>query len=195
METHDEPSREARGLESEHQRSAQGSETSRHTDAGTQAAADPGGTLSPRSIDALQAIIRVNLDTARGFRDAAEQVSSPSLGYLFENVARVREKHAAELQHHVRSNQIDPAQTGSVLGTLQRWWLDLRAWISDGDPYAILAVMERSEDQIKATYEELLREVVGEPLRGVLHRQFAEILATHDQMHQLRDQWAAKKGK
>lgn len=148
--------------------------------------------LNPSTVEALQELVRVNRESAQGFRDAAENVASPSLGYLFENVARVREQHASELLKYLRFQNAQSATTGSMRATLHRWWLDLRAWANNGDPYTILAEVERGEDAIKDTYEKLLRDVAANPLGGVLHRQYAEILATHDHMHELRAQWAKK---
>lgn len=149
--------------------------------------------LNPATLDALQDLVCVNLDSAKNFREAAQQVASPGLVELFESVGRIRARHATELQTHLRSHDVAAEQEGTMLGTLRRWWLDLRAWLSDGDPVAVLAEVERGEDVIKSTYENLLRKVAGNPLSGVLHRQFAEILVTHEQMHQLRESWGKER--
>ncbi|MEZ5964545.1 MAG: PA2169 family four-helix-bundle protein [Planctomycetota bacterium] len=143
--------------------------------------------LTERTLAALQDLIRINIDSAKGFREASDAIADANLARLFQDVARIRDRHAVELQQSVRINARSAADDGSALGTLHRWWLDLRAWVNDGDPYAVLAEVMRGEDAIKEAYERLLRDVAGNPLSPVLHRQFAEILATHDQMHQLHE--------
>ncbi len=148
--------------------------------------------LDTETLNALQQLIRVNLDSAKNYREAANHVASVDLVDLFEGVSRVRAKHAVELRAHVRGNDVQPEVEGTLVGTLRRWWLELRAWANDGDPAAVLSEVERGEDVIKKAYEALLRDVTVKPLSNLLHRQFAEILVTHDQMHQLRDSWAKK---
>jgi uncharacterized protein (TIGR02284 family) len=145
--------------------------------------------LEPETIDDLRDLIRANLDSAKFFREAAANVASPGLVDLFESVGRIRAKHASELQAYLRRNEVDAEVGGTLLGTWHRWWLDLRAWANAGDPTTVLAEVEWSEDAIKRTYELLLRRTAGNPLSPVLHRQFAEILVTHEQMHQLRETW------
>lgn len=135
----------------------------------------------------LQGLIEVNIDSARGFRLAAEKIEDPSLSGMFRREADARDAHAAELQSLVSRAGETPVVNGSVSGLLHRWWLDLRGAVTKNAEHAMLCAAERGEDVIRRRYEDCLQEPLGDPLSGVVMRQYEHVKQSHDHVRTLRD--------
>jgi uncharacterized protein (TIGR02284 family) len=144
-------------------------------------------TLEPKTLEGLQNLIRVNLDSRRGYEKAAEAVDSALLEPLFKEVGEQRGRCARELREFVRLNSKTPVDDGSLKATLHRAWIELIAKIKDGDEAWILSEVEKGEDDIKEAYEKTLKDVAGNPLSDILHRQYADVVAVHNRMRGLRD--------
>lgn len=142
----------------------------------------PEGTL-----DKLQDLLRVNIDSENGFRDGAEQVEDVALRRIFRQFADERQNNAAELKQFVEFNGDTPVQEGSILAALHRTWMELRTALSTNDARAILQEAERGEDHIKQMYEEVLTETAGSAVHDTLQHQYVKIKAAHDVIRDLRD--------
>lgn len=149
-------------------------------------------TLSDKVIAELQNLIQINIDSSRGFNEAAEQIEDPAIADLFRTLGTERSAFAAELQTYVAFNYEEPQDDGSVAAALHRAWIDIRSMISGGDNYAILAEAERGEDQIKEAYEKTLKETAGSAMNDVLQQQYAQVKAGHDQVRDLRNAYKAR---
>ena len=147
--------------------------------------------MESQTIEALQNLIKINIDSAKGFQHAADQIEDPKLKTLFQSLAQQRSHFADQLRGYVRMNDHEAEDSGSLKGQFHRWWLQLRKTISLDDRYAILAEAERGEDVIKERYEALLQETAGSPVNDVLLKQYGQIKQGHDTVRDLRD--AAKK--
>jgi uncharacterized protein (TIGR02284 family) len=146
-------------------------------------------TIPQGSINYLQSLIQLNIDSRDGFREAATNLTSDAGGYLFNlfsKLAREREMQARELQSLVMSSNELPAQTGSLTAAVHRTWMDLREVLGGGEQ-ALLEECERGEDQIKARYEAAVRDLGACPCTTVLRRHLAAITASHDEVRDLRD--------
>lgn len=140
--------------------------------------------LSEQTIEAVDQLIKINADSHFGFLAAADAIGDDATSSLFRRIAQKRMEHVEELQKTI--DRTDKPK-GSFKGALHRWWLDLRARVADGDRYTVLAEAERGEDEIKARYEKLLKEIPGNPLSDVLHRQLREVKTHHDMIRDMRD--------
>lgn len=146
-------------------------------------------SLPARSIDYLQQLIQLNIDSRDGFREAAANLQSDKGGYLFNlfsKIAREREAQARELQSLVMSADELPAQTGSLTAAMHRSWMDLREALGGGEQ-ALLDESERGEDHIKSRYETAIADLGACPCTMVLRRHYAAIRAAHDEVRDLRD--------
>lgn len=146
-------------------------------------------TLSQKSIDWLQSLIQINIDSRDGFKEAAENLkeSNPTLANRFCQWASDREAQANELQTLVAGNAEEPTSSGTFAAAAHRTWMDIRSALGGGDQ-AILDEAERGEDQIKAKYEEALNDMGGsEPCCETLRRHLAAIQVSHDEVKMLRD--------
>ncbi len=144
-------------------------------------------TLNPDTIQGLQDLIQVNLDSAKGFVEAAKRVESESLTKLFTELAREREQNATELQQSVERNGQHACEDGSLAAAFHRVWLDFRGRLAGGDSLVILQEAERGEDHIKAVYEDVLVRTAGSALNSVITRQYSAVKAGHNKVRDLRD--------
>jgi len=143
--------------------------------------------LSDEATRKLDDLIELNIDSSKGFEEAAERFDAPSLSSLFREHSAIRGRFAQELQTIVYANGERPSTSGTSLGTMHRWWLGLRGQIASGEEYAILAEAERGEDAIKHKYEEVLKEGLGDSISQVIARQYVSIKEAHDSVRDMRD--------
>lgn len=80
----------------------------------------------------------------------------------------------------------EPAESGSVLGTMHRGWINLKAAMTSGDEEAVLAEVERGEAAAVDLYEEVLEEDLPEPLREQVAGQLEEVRRAHDRVRSMR---------
>jgi uncharacterized protein (TIGR02284 family) len=143
--------------------------------------------LPELTVDKLQDLLRANIDSENGFRDAAEQVDDVALRRIFRQFADERQSNAAQLKQFVEFNGETPVQDGSILATIHRTWMDFKAALTSNDAKAVLNEAERGEDHIKHMYEEILVETAGSAVNDVLQHQYAKVKAAHDVVRDLRD--------
>lgn len=143
--------------------------------------------LDEETIDLLQDLIQVNIDSAEGFREAAELLKDEMPGEKLLQIAGERDQQARALQEYVTINRDEPCREGSYSAALHRIWMSARAMMSGNDVYAVLAEAERGEDQIKTAYESALKKHPGTAMNDVLLSQYEQIKRDHDLIKHLRD--------
>lgn len=143
--------------------------------------------LHENTIESIQDLIKINIDSYKGFGAAAEKIQDESIASLFRTCSKEREANVAELKQAVRINAEEPEDDGTLKGTAHRWWMNIRGTVTSGDEHTVLADAERGEDAIKARYEDVLKETAGSPLNAVLHEQLSKVKARHDQIRDMRD--------
>ncbi|MFW5653746.1 MAG: PA2169 family four-helix-bundle protein [Planctomycetota bacterium] len=143
--------------------------------------------LRKETVDDLQDLIRVNIDSAKGFEHAADEVRDPSLESFFRDCASQRQRFASELRQHVHMNDEEAEDSGSIKGKVHRWWLDMRGSMQDGKPHAVLEEAKRGEDFIKGRYERVIDDTRNSPINSVLASQYVEVKSIHDRVRDLRD--------
>ena len=143
--------------------------------------------LNDKTVKKLQDLIEINIDSSKGFVTASENIGNTRISGYFRECAGRRSNFANELQGFVPWNGDEPKDSGSIKGTVHRWWVDLRGTVQDGDEHAVLAEAERGEDAIKERYEDVLKETAGSPLNAVLQQQYASVKADHDAIRDMRD--------
>jgi uncharacterized protein (TIGR02284 family) len=109
-------------------------------------------------IKTMNDLIETSRDGEQGFRTCAQGVTSPNLKTLFEAAARRCAEGAAELEAKVRGLGGQPAQGGSVSGSMHRAWTNIKSTITGMNEHAVLAECERGEDTGKHAYEAALKE-------------------------------------
>ncbi|MEP6848181.1 MAG: PA2169 family four-helix-bundle protein [Acidobacteriota bacterium] len=144
-------------------------------------------TPNDEVISTLNGLIQTCKDGQEGFKDAAENVKSPSLKALFFENSLERSRFVGELQELVRSLGGDPEKTGTLLAAVHRGWLDLKTAISSNDEAAVLNECERGEDSAKATYAAAIAKALPDQVLDLVKTQSKSINEAHDRIKALRD--------
>ena len=143
--------------------------------------------LDDATIQGVQKLIRYNIDSADGFKGAAEDIKTEAIASLFRDLATERQQLATELQTFVQINGEEAVDSGSAMAAVHRTWLSVRGMVNGGAPHPILCEAEKGEDYIKAAYEDVLKNTAGSALNDVLTQQYAKVKAGHDRVRDLRD--------
>lgn len=143
-------------------------------------------TLTPETIDLLQELVQVNIDSRDGFRHAAGELEEVAVANMFTQLADERDHQAQELRSLMTLNDEEAPKEGSFAAAAHRTWMDLRTALGGG-LQTVLDEAERGEDHIKAKYEDAMKKHAGTAISDVLHRQFAAVKAAHDRVRDMRD--------
>lgn len=81
-----------------------------------------------------------------------------------------------------------PAPQGSVMGTVNRAWLNLRAAISSNSDLAVLEECERAEDAALRAYQHALVQDLPADVHSVVTLQFNGAKENHKRVRELRDE-------
>ena len=147
-------------------------------------------SLKQETIDALQELIQINIDSRDGFRNAAEHIDVMAISEMFNDFAAQRDQQASELRTLISANLETPNESGSVSAAAHRMWMDLKSALGGGES-SILSEAERGEDHIKAKYEAVLKHTAGSAVNDVLQRQYAAVKMAHDRVRDMRDAYKA----
>lgn len=147
--------------------------------------------LQPETINFLQELIQINVDSRDGFRQAAQDIDDMTISQMFLQLADERDQNANQLSQYVELNHEEPNRSGSFAAALHRSWMSLRELLSTDNTHAVLEEAERGEDQIKAAYEHAIKETAGSAVNDVLLNQYAKVKTAHDRVRDLRDQYQA----
>ncbi|MGP1309119.1 MAG: PA2169 family four-helix-bundle protein [Phycisphaerales bacterium] len=144
-------------------------------------------TLNKDTIEGLQDLIEINLDSAKGFDAAADKIEDEKVASFFRDCGQERSGFAKDLSKFVAANRTEPKSSGTAKGAVHRWWLELRGTVQRGDEHAVLAEAERGEDAIKDKYEDVLKNTAGSAVNDVLLGQYSTVKSRHDQIRAMRD--------
>lgn len=139
-------------------------------------------------LDVLNNLIECCRDGEYGFRECAEQAQRQDLKTLFNLRAQDCSRGAQELQELVRDCGGTPEDSGSMLGSVHRGWVSMKASLSTYDDKAVLEEAERGEDNALARYRKALQKNLPQQVRDVVQRQCDGVQRNHDQVKMLRDQ-------
>jgi len=140
----------------------------------------------------INELIETARDGEKGFTRAREETTDRELEALYRKSALRCRKAAHELQECMISLGAKPESGNSVVGAVQRGWLDLKAAVTGRDDKTILEECERGEDVAKARYANALRKDLPAEAHTLVEKQYQGVIENHDQVKGLRDQYRAK---
>ena len=147
-----------------------------------------------KTVEVLNDLIEINNDRADGFNKAAADLKDENIDLkaIFDKLSSESRANVTELAGLVGRNGENPDTGNTILGTLHRAWIDIKAGFGGDDRHSILAECERGEDAIKKAYRDALQEnELGENVRTVLLQQQVGVNGGHDAIKALRDAQAA----
>lgn len=136
----------------------------------------------------LNSLIETTLDSAHGYREAAENCESTELKTMFSSRSQEREQLTRRLQSEVRSFGAEPEDDQSILGKVHNKFVDLRAALMGGhSDKAVIQEVERGEDFIRDKYEAAAKDEALPPgSRRMVEEALQEIRRDHDTVSALK---------
>ena len=145
-------------------------------------------------VSVLNDLIETAKDGETGFRRAADDTTDPKLKPIFAARADDCARAVRQLQAEVQKLGGKPEARGSFSGALHRGWVDVKAAVAGRDAHSILADCERGEDVAKKRYRDALdKGEMPADVRTVVEAQYQAVLQHHEQIRDLRDQYAVLK--
>ena len=139
-------------------------------------------------IDTLNTLIETSRDGDNGFTACAEDAKDASLRAYFTICATRCRKSVHALEERVTIHGGTPEASGSVMGTLNRAWLNLRAVLSSNSDLAVLEECERAEDLAMHTYRHALKQDLPADVRSLAQLQLSGLQENHDRVRAMRDE-------
>ena len=139
-------------------------------------------------IDTLNTLIETSRDGENGFTTCAEDAKDASLRAYFTVCATRCREAVHMLEQVVKSHGGEPEKSGSVAGSLNRAWLNLRAAMSSNSDLAVLEECERAEDTAIRTYRDALKKGLPADVLPVVQSQLDGVQENHDRVRTMRDE-------
>ena len=136
-------------------------------------------------IATLNNLLETTKDGAQGFRTCADAVSNARLRTVFEVAARRCDEAALELEGKIRSLGGEPAPSGTVSGSLHRFWTNIISSVTGMDERAVLAECERGEEFAQRAYIAALQEHLPGDVEAMVRRQYEGVKKNLDLVREL----------
>jgi uncharacterized protein (TIGR02284 family) len=140
------------------------------------------------AVKVLNSLIETTLDSANGYKDAADSAQSSQYRTLFEERSRRRMDLTHQLQQEVRSFGGQPQDSQSMLGKAHNKFTELKNTLTgSSSDKAVIDEVERGEDVIKAKYEKALDDAdLPSDVRQRLTQAYESIRADHDEISRIK---------
>jgi uncharacterized protein (TIGR02284 family) len=140
------------------------------------------------AVAVLNDLIKAALDSAGGYRDAAEHAGERyNYRSIFADRAARRDQLAMQLQQEVRSLGADPETAHGIMGKAHNTFLDLKSALVGGSDKAVIDEIERGEDHIKGKFEEAMRDDdLPEAVRSAVSLAYQAVKADHDDVSRMK---------
>lgn len=143
-----------------------------------------------KTAEVLNDLIKINNDRIAGYERAIGELPeiNADLKGLFSRFVEQSQGLKSELQQHISAwdEKIDTQTTMS--GKVYRVWMDIKSTLAGDDRKAILESCEYGEDAAQKAYRQAEQEDgVSPAARALITNQKIQLLASHDQVKELRD--------
>jgi len=139
--------------------------------------------------DVLSGLVLINNDRIHGYERAAHDTEDPQLAALFLNLTSLSRKFRSDLADvMVRAQGTVPDLSVTSAGSdWHRTWMDIKAFFTGKDRYAIVESCLFGEDAAIGEYEEVLKEErLPAYIRDTLAQHLHELRQTRDQVARLK---------
>lgn len=140
------------------------------------------------AVGVLNSLIQTTMDSANGYKEAAENTDEGQLKAMFAERSQRRMDLTRELQREVRTFGGEPEDDQSMLGKAHNKFVDLKTAVLGGhNDKAVIDEVERGEDFIKAKFEKAMQDdELPSTARQVVTRAFETIRRDHDEVSALK---------
>ena len=133
----------------------------------------------------LEHLVEICRDGERGFRAAAQYVSTPELKALFTQLAEQRQAFAHDLEPHVNRLGGSALTSGTGGGAVHRGWMNLKAHVPGHHDQTIIIETERGEHAAIKVYDDALSGVLPPTVINLLETQREEMRETQKRIRDL----------
>lgn len=137
-------------------------------------------------IATLNNLLETTKDGAQGFRTCAEAVSNSRLKTVFEVAAKRCDEAALDLGAKIHSLGGEPAVSGTISGSIHRFWTNIISSITGMDERAVLSECERGEEFAERAYLAALQEHLPADVEAIVRRQYEGVKKNLELVRELR---------
>jgi uncharacterized protein (TIGR02284 family) len=145
------------------------------------------------TIEVLNDLIQINNDRITGYEKAIRETKAEDedLKILFATMIAESHRNKIALATEVQTMGAEVENGTTTSGKIYRAWMDVKAVFTGHDRHTVLANCEAGEDAAKKAYRTALEhESLPAYIRELLVQQAGALLASHDEIKSLRDQYA-----
>lgn len=143
-------------------------------------------STNDHDVKILNGLIETTIDSAEGYEEAAKDADNSRFTAMFHSRGSERHQVASKLQQQVIALGGNPEDSGTVLASAHRMFVNLRHTISKGDT-AVVDEVERGEDHIKAKFEDALKDnELSVTTKHVITDAYVSVRQGHDEMRDLK---------
>ena len=145
------------------------------------------------TIEVLNDLIQINNDRITGYEKAIKETKAEDedLKILFATMIAESHRNKIALATEVQTMGAEVENGTTTSGKIYRAWMDVKAVFTGHDRHTVLANCEAGEDAAKKAYRTALEhESLPAYIRELLVQQEGALLASHDEIKSLRDQYA-----
>jgi len=145
-------------------------------------------TLSnEKLVDLMNDLLETCYDALEGFRTAASTATVPDSIMFFQSRVQRTDEAAAELYAEIRQHGGQPVDHGHSQARVHRGWIHLRAAVAERTDDAVLAEVQRGEQEAARRYRNALAKDLPEDIHDLLADQLATIEESLSRVQQLRE--------
>ena len=139
-------------------------------------------------VDTLNTLIETSRDGDNGFTACAEDSQDAALRAYFTVCATRCRESVRTLEEVVKSYGGTPEELGSVMGSLNRAWLNLRTAASSNSDLAVLEECERAEDAALRAFQRALEQDLPVDVSAIVRIHLSGVQENHDRVRAMRDE-------
>ena len=141
-------------------------------------------------IKTLNQLVDVCEDGNKGYKDASEHIDHDDVKTILYRLSQQRALFEAELKDEIRKlggeTEDKEEESGSLLGTLHRRWIDVKEKFSSKDYEAILNECQRGDQAAVEAYEAALKVDLPEYIKEMVSNQFKLIKGAITQVQEFK---------
>ncbi len=143
------------------------------------------------AVDALNELIEKNYDAEKGYKEAVTDVENHEIKDFFTKSVQQRYDFGHELKAEIAKLGGTPEKGSSVVGTLHRIWINLKAMVTSHDAVAVLNECQTGEKAAIEDYEKVLKvEEVPMEAKIVIRKHLQLIRASLEHLESMKKRFA-----
>jgi len=138
-------------------------------------------------IGTLNKLIETSRDGDKGFTNCAEESKDAALKAYFTICATRCRESVRTLDQAIKKLGGTAETSGTIMGSANRAWLDLRVAIESNSDLAVLTECERAEDVALKNYLDALKQPLPNDIYTLVQAQCDGVRMNHDRVRSMRD--------